>query len=67
MMRILSCLILSVVCFMPAKAQKVTPLWQDFITAKAQGKTPVLPDFSYAGYHFSEKKSHPFQVNRYLM
>jgi hypothetical protein len=56
MMRILSCLILSIVCFMPAKAQKITPLWQDFITAKAQGKTPVLPDFSYAGYHFSEKE-----------
>jgi hypothetical protein len=56
MMRILSCLILSVVCFMSATAQKVTPLWQDFITTKAQGKTPILPDFSYAGYHFSEKE-----------
>lgn len=56
MMRILSCLILPVVCFMPATAQKITPLWQDFITAKAQGKTPILPDFSYAGYHFSEKE-----------
>ncbi|CAH0225263.1 MULTISPECIES: DUF4955 domain-containing protein [unclassified Pedobacter] len=56
MMRILSCLILSVAYFTPAKAQKVTPLWQDFITAKAQGKTPILPDFSYAGYHFSEKE-----------
>ncbi|TCJ19575.1 DUF4955 domain-containing protein [Flaviaesturariibacter flavus] len=38
-----------------ARAQSVTPLWQDFVSAKHTGKTPVLPDFSYAGYHFSEK------------
>jgi hypothetical protein len=37
-----------------ARAQSVTPLWQDFVAAKRSGKTPVLPDFSYAGYHFSE-------------
>jgi hypothetical protein len=37
-------------------AQKVSPLWTDFVSAKSTGKTPVLPDFSYAGYHFSEKR-----------
>lgn len=50
------CLILLVAFCLPLKAQKVTPLWTDFVTAIAQGKTPVLPDFSYAGYHFSEKQ-----------
>ncbi len=55
-MKFLSCFILSSAFFLPLKAQKVTPLWQDFITAKAQGKTPILPDFSFAGYHFSEKQ-----------
>jgi RNase P/RNase MRP subunit p29 len=56
MMKILSCFILSAAFYLPLKAQKVTPLWTDFVTAKAQGKTPILPDFSYAGYHFSEKQ-----------
>jgi hypothetical protein len=41
--------------FLFVNAQKVTPLWQDFIEAKEKGTTPVLPDFSYAGYHFSER------------
>lgn len=36
-------------------AQKVSPLWTDFVAAKQTGKTPILPDFSFAGYHFSEK------------
>lgn len=36
-------------------AQKINPLWKDFVAAKKSGGTPVLPDFSYAGYHFSEK------------
>src|SRR5688500_418232 len=39
-----------------ATAQKVAPLWKDFVQAKKTGKTPVLPDFSYAGYHWSEKE-----------
>lgn len=42
------------VCF-SANAQKILPLWQNFVDAKKSGATPVLPDFSYAGYHFSEK------------
>lgn len=37
-----------------AQAQKVAPLWEDFVKAKKSGGTPVLPDFSYAGYGFSE-------------
>ena len=41
--------------FLFTHAQKVTPLWQDFIEAKKKGTTAILPDFSYAGYHFSEK------------
>lgn len=36
-------------------AQKVLPIWQDFVDSKKNGKTPILPDFSYAGYHFSEE------------
>ncbi|MBE9600220.1 DUF4955 domain-containing protein [Pedobacter sp. MC2016-24] len=39
-----------------AHAQKVAPLWTDFIAAKKSGKTPHLPDFSYAGYAFSERE-----------
>lgn len=37
-----------------ATAQKVAPLWDDFVKAKKSGNTPVLPDFSFAGYGFSE-------------
>jgi hypothetical protein len=40
---------------LPLKAQKIAPLWVDFVKAKQTGKTPVLPDFSYAGYHWSER------------
>nr|WP_226905007.1 DUF4955 domain-containing protein [Pedobacter schmidteae] len=36
------------------QAQKVAPLWEDFVKAKKSGNTAVLPDFSYAGYGFSE-------------
>src|SRR5688572_24799632 len=39
-----------------AHAQKVAPLWKDFVDAKKNNRTPVLPDFSYAGYHWSEKE-----------
>lgn len=39
-----------------AHAQKIAPLWKDYVTAKQAGKVPVLPDFSYAGYHWSEKE-----------
>lgn len=51
---LLSALVLSAVA--GAHAQKTTPLWQDFVEARRTGHTPVLPDFSYAGYHFSEKR-----------
>ncbi|SFG81778.1 DUF4955 domain-containing protein [Pedobacter insulae] len=37
-------------------AQKVAQSWIDFVSAKQAGTPPLLPDFSYAGYHFSEKK-----------
>jgi hypothetical protein len=46
----------SLAALLAVKAQKTTPLWEDFVRAKKEGKTPVLPDFSYAGYHFSEKE-----------
>src|SRR5687767_9266413 len=46
----------SLAVFFSVNAQKVAPLWEDFVQAKKVGKTPVLPDFSYAGYHFSEKE-----------
>lgn len=39
-----------------ARAQKIAPLWEDYVNAKTSGKVPVLPDFSYAGYHWSEKE-----------
>lgn len=32
------------------------PLWKAYASAYREGKTSTLPDFSYAGYHFSEKK-----------
>ena len=54
---ILVCFILFACAF--ADAQRVAPLWTDFIEAKKLGKTPVLPDFSYAGYHWSEKEIAP--------
>jgi len=46
----------SLAACLSGKAQKVAPLWEDFVQAKKTGKTPVLPDFSYAGYHWSEKE-----------
>ena len=45
-----------IAAFVYSKAQKVAPLWEDFVQAKKTGKTSVLPDFSYAGYHWSEKE-----------
>ena len=39
-----------IAAFVYSKAQKVAPLWEDFVQAKKNGKTSVLPDFSYAGY-----------------
>eukprot|EP01133_Synstelium_polycarpum_P017589 gene17589-20985_t len=38
-----------------SNAQKISPLWKDFVEAKKNGKIAVLPDFSYAGYHWSEQ------------
>jgi hypothetical protein len=51
---IITALILS--SFAAVNAQRVAPLWKDFVEAKKTGKTPVLPDFSYAGYHWSEQE-----------
>jgi hypothetical protein len=56
LIRNVTCLILSVSVWGSLNAQKVTPLWRDFVSKKAAGKAPVLPDFSFAGYHFSEKE-----------
>ena len=47
-------------------AQKVAPLWTEFVEAKKSGKIPVLPDFSYAGYHFSEKKIPDVSQKKYF-
>jgi len=51
----ISAFVLAAAVYFSAQAQKVAPLWKDFVEAKKMGKVPVLPDFSYAGYHFSEK------------
>lgn len=51
--RILVTLNISLVA-LTVQAQKIAPLWEDFVKAKKSGSTPVLPDFSYAGYRFSE-------------
>ncbi len=52
----LACLSISALLWTPLMAQKISPLWTDFISQKTDRKIPALPDFSYAGYHFSEKQ-----------
>ena len=61
-------LLLSVIIFFAIKvnAQNTLPIWQDFLDAKKTGDTPILPDFSYAGYHFSEKKIPDVSKKKYF-